>query len=1048
MKKLFFVLGIAFASTQPAFAFTAWRTDAACTNSFCTAEFKAQHSSQTNGLAQIGADLAYETLAQYGIIPGQGVTVGIVDSGVLLTHQEFAGKISSLQTTIYQGKPLNETSGDHGTHVAGIVAAAKDDNTMHGVAYGASIVGFSALGSFGTENSWRVLATSAFDSVKINNNSWGWTNWQYFVGSSTPTPTGWLNENLTDARALVAKDKLIVAAASNDTQVSPNTAVAGLPYYDDTLKNNIISVIAYDSNKNPSNPDFLASFSNLAKHAEHWSVSAPGDWYILSTTNTGDTDYDLMGGTSMASPMVAGAAAVVSSAFPFMGGKQIADTILSNAYRGTDGNWEGFANYYLQHNVLDDPADSRKGIKVIRYLIPEGSNASVFTHMSPDSLSCSSSYDSCSIQIYYNEQLVSTDGANYNTWDGQTLSYESIFGQGLLDLDSAVKGPKTFDANRLTAADYKNGEWYYTVNVNKGQEGIPFAHNITQTKNTTTNTTANVGLKKTGTGELAFSGTQEWLGKTIIEGGTLKLENSAILKGSAVEIETNGTLAGTGTVQDTSEITNKGTLFSTVKVANLQNEGGVIYFNSLNDKLTISTTNNLQSGTLAFNMDTLKTGTYTLLQSGSGNLNIESGFALPTYDDMAFYNFTYDTSDATKVNLTIDKYSLSDDAPYSEPLSAQDKSVAQALEAQANAGNTDFNAYYLESEEGIKQKIRRMRTQVQSVSLESLPLADKITNNVYTHLFNISHGNATPSNASRGRYSGYRGRSGGTASLDDKIWIQAVGGKSEVKADKQRGIGKFESTLFGAMAGVDFEINKNLLVGLTMGYAKTKTRQDDDKMNIHDYRGGLYFSAKEGLFSLNGIILGGYQEYKGIRRTGAAFDINIGKRYNGWSAEGSLNAGADFYLLGRPTRGSNRSLFLHVRPYVSGSWQRKYQDSYRETGHSAFVLQVEDATDTSVTGQTGMMIGIGGQRFEFMLDAGYQRLIQGDIPLVSAYFVSDATQTSFQSVGEEGDKDFLSLGGGFDIRFTDKFALNLWLDNKLSENTRSHTGTITLKWFF
>ena len=1038
MKKIFFVLGTALILTQPAQAFDSWR-GSTCSGDFCTTEFK-----KMNGLAQIGADLAYETLAQYGISPGQGVTVAVVDSGSLLTHQELAPQIDTslqYQPTNIGGHAFNEYTGDHGTHVAGTILGAKDGNEMHGVAYDAKLLSVSinlinsCTNCLSSAQGWE--AVSNIDSVKILNNSWGNSDF-IWLHKDKENDKSYLEQHYSTlyaaAKKLVAADKLVITAAGNDYFLTQTVSSGGLPYFDSSLKNNFINVVAYNPLSSPSNTNFVASFSNLAFFAPDYSISAPG-MSIYSSIKTSDSSYSNMQGTSMATPHVAGAAAVVSSAFPFMGGKQLADTLLSTAYRGTDGNWGGFAQQINGRKFTDEET----GDLDVYYFIFSGP----LDRSNYDTLSCTG--DGCKKRLWVNGTLVEENGIHQNDWS--YIDHSLVFGQGLLDLDSAVKGPKTFDANRLTAADYKNGEWYYTVNVNKGQEGIPFAHNITQTKNTTTNTTANVGLRKTGTGELAFSGTQEWLGKTIIEGGTLKLD-SAVLKGSAVEIETNGTLAGTGIVQDTAEVTNKGTLNSTVNVANLQNKGGTIYFNSLDDTLTISKENNLQSGTLAFNMDTLETGTHTLLQSGSGNLNIKSGFSLPTYDDMAFYNFTYDTSDATKVNLTIDKYSLSDDAPYSEPLSAQDKSVAQALEAQANAGNTDFNAYYLDSEEGIKQKIRRMRTQVQSVSLESLPLADKITNNVYTHLFNISHGNTTPSNASRGRYSGYRGRSGGTASLDDKIWIQAVGGKSEVKADKQRGIGKFESTLFGAMAGVDFEINKNLLVGLTMGYAKTKTRQDGDKMNIHDYRGGLYFSAKEGLFSLNGIILGGYQEYKGIRRTGAAFDINIGKRYNGWSAEGSLNAGADFYLLGRPTRGSNRSLFLHVRPYVSGSWQRKYQDSYRETGHSAFVLQVEDATDTSVTGQTGMMIGIGGQRFEFMLDAGYQRLIQGDIPLVSAYFVSDATQTSFQSVGEEGDKDFLSLGGGFDIRFTDKFALNLWLDNKLSENTRSHTGTITFKWFF
>lgn len=137
-----------------------------------------------------------------------------------------------------------------------------------------------------------------------------------------------------------------------------------------------------------------------------------------------------------------------------------------------------------------------------------------------------------------------------------------------------------------------------------------------------------------------------------------------------------------------------------------------------------------------------------------------------------------------------------------------------------------------------------------------------------------------------------------------------------------------------------------------------------------------------------------------------------------------------------------------MRPYVAANYARKHQGAFTETGDDAFALHIGDATDTSVTGQTGVMIGFGGPRFEFTLDAAYQHLLKGDAPQVSAYFASDVTRTAFTSTGELGDKDFFVLGGGFDIRFTDGFSMNVWADNRFSDNTRSHTGMITLKWHF
>lgn len=117
MKKFLLILSCVFIAGD-AFAFSAYRSD--CAGTFCNDEFK-----KMKGLAQIGADLAYETLAEYGKTAGQGVTVAVVDSGILLTHPEFSGKISGLQGSSYNGVALNPVWGDHGTHVAGISARRK-----------------------------------------------------------------------------------------------------------------------------------------------------------------------------------------------------------------------------------------------------------------------------------------------------------------------------------------------------------------------------------------------------------------------------------------------------------------------------------------------------------------------------------------------------------------------------------------------------------------------------------------------------------------------------------------------------------------------------------------------------------------------------------------------------------------------------------------------------------------------------------------------------------------------------------------------------------
>lgn len=1062
MKKFLLILSCVFIAGD-AFAFSAYRSD--CAGTFCNDEFK-----KMKGLAQIGADLAYKTLAEYGKTAGQGVTVAVVDSGILLTHPEFSGKISGLQGSSYNGVALNPVWGDHGTHVAGIIGAAKDGSEMHGVAYGASLLGFSAVGCgsiacVGTDGAWQALATSAFDDVKINNNSWGWADWELYAGSKKVTPD-LVNATLGDAKNMVAKNKLIVAAAANDTMLSPNVAVAGLPHYDSSVRNNIVSVVAYDPTKKPTDKDFLAYFSNLAYKAEDWSIAAPG-MNIYSTVANPTDDYgyyDVMQGTSMASPMVAGAAAVVSSAFPFLNGKQLADTLLSNAYKLDSSN---AAKYYEQYNILSSTVKDGQGgtseilIPVVRYVIMSGSGPSEAERaalVSSLKAECAGTGYACAdVQVYYNNQLVSSNGgATYDAFDGKYLSYESVFGNGLLDLDSSVKGLKTFDANRLSASDYDSdkNQWYYTINVDAGEEGLPFRHDISETKHKKSHMDAHVGLRKTGSGELQFAGTQNWEGDTVIDAGTLYLTRTGNLV-KDVYISQNGVLAGTGSVGGLLGISavynNGGTIMSSVTAKKIIIDmHGKIYFNKPSDLFVLTSGYEFKDAALAFNTDNLESGTFTLIKSEAGA--ITGNLELPTYDDIIFYDFAYDYATdggIGQLNVKINRYHLDDDEPYETPLSDGDKAVAAALDRQMQNGNDAFKAYYLENEEGIKNKIHKMRSQVQSVSIENMPLANRINDNVNSRLFNLARGFTTPSAAKhRGggyRPAAYRGRSAGATTLTNKVWVQGIGGKSQVDANKKTGTAKIESTLFGGMIGFDFEADKNLVFGFTAGYAKSKSRQEDDKMNIQDWRGGVYFSAKRGMFSLNGIALGGYQDYKGVRRGGVSNDTDLHQKYDGWSAEGGLNLGVDLYANGNPRA---KSRYLHMRPYVAANYARKHQGAFTETGDDAFALHIGDATDTSVTGQTGVMIGFGGPRFEFTLDAAYQHLLKGDAPQVSAYFASDVTRTAFTSTGEWGDKDFFVLGGGFDIRFTDGFSLNVWADNRFSDNTRSHTGMITLKWHF
>lgn len=450
----------------------------------------AEYSANQKAYDALGAAQAYALG-----FTGAGVTVAVVDNGTLSTHQELKDQFSELQKDEYN---YYQDIADHGTPVSSLIAGKKDDAGMHGVAYESQIVAFAVELNDGVDcpscyqsytEAWNILATDEFDNVKIVNNSLG--DYEH-LPSTSPTAA-----EISAARALVAKDKLIVASAGNETSLSPVIAPAGLPYYDSALKYNFISAIAYNPSYSPSSPYFLESYTNLAQGAQEWSLAAPVG-SLTAASHEGDSAYtNSFAGTSAAAPIISGSAAVVASAFPYMGGKQLADVLFSTA----DKNYADFSKYMVQKDngksqfLFFGSADGygKDWTDTEKRAVVQAELGGAYT--------CSSNGVVCA-----------------------DVTYTDVFGQGLLNLANAVKGPGYFDANRLSSVDFVNNEYIYTVDVQEYDS--TWSNNIGQVKSKTENTGADVGLKKQGAGTLTLAGQNTYLGTTVVEGGTLRLTGS------------------------------------------------------------------------------------------------------------------------------------------------------------------------------------------------------------------------------------------------------------------------------------------------------------------------------------------------------------------------------------------------------------------------------------------------------------------------------------------------------------------------------------------
>jgi subtilisin family serine protease len=232
---------------------------------------------------------------------GRGVTVAVIDTGVMGTHRDLTpaladGRARVLPGTSFlagqaeNGTPGNVDPNGHGTHVAGIIAAAKDNGLGGaGVASQAQILPVRVLNAAGSGWGSDIAAAIRWahdQGADVINMSLG------APGTTPGDISAAINYATTDARNGRGPTVVVAAAGNNGTKYS-SMWPAEHP--------RVVAVAATDA------ADNVTSFSSRGAYVD---VAAPG-LDILSTCKSGN--FCNMSGTSMASPMVAGAAAALRS---------------------------------------------------------------------------------------------------------------------------------------------------------------------------------------------------------------------------------------------------------------------------------------------------------------------------------------------------------------------------------------------------------------------------------------------------------------------------------------------------------------------------------------------------------------------------------------------------------------------------------------------------------------------------------------------------------------------------------------------------------------
>ena len=931
---------------------------------------------------------------------GKGVKLGIADDQAQLSHPEFAGRVYWPVASDPFPNPDYPNFPDHGTHVMGAAASARNGVGMIGVAYDASIahtVSVSTKPGYPVSNDWAQDLVDA--KVSVMNASFGprATPWPFLPdGSLNPNYSkvnfqmltgGQVLEYGAEVEKLANADIVMVFAAGNqrDYRLQPiaakvpagygllplitpantalgytgNSADAIYRIYTDEadewnpatwgsnqyslsqirgvdysrLAGTLISVTAANIDST-TNAVTLADFSNRCGAAADWCMTAPGvDIYSTVPMNT----YDEMSGTSMAAPLVAGGAAVLRQAFPYMTARQIIEVLLTTA------------------TEIDNS--------------------------SPESI--------------------------------------RDFGHGLLNVGRAVRGPIQFGHPSLIPGNPSIFAPIFAVDT-EGYNSV-WSNNISGTG----------GFSKAGAGVLVLTGLNTYTGDTTITGGVLRVDGS--IATSNLAVTSGATLQGIGTVGNTSMagILSPGNSVGTLTVnGNLNLLAGSIYRYEVNAN---------QQGDLV-----VVSGRATIADSAIFKLSSESGIYLNRLYPILQANAltgTYRSSDSnyTFIDLSfvpsggnLGLMAQRNSVPMANFAQTNNqRAVASAIDAQSSGAEPYKRVLLNDNSSQLSGLYQEWSGEIYSANQAALIYNSRLMSQIVNWRLQDSWLN----NSSTARLQRM-----GQTTADTTVWAQAYGNWDTFSANADAR--KATSNGGGLILGVDHALTPSFRLGGGFSAGLTNTTVAASSANTNGYHVMLYSAYAKDRLRLNSGVVQSW--YEANMKRGLSLDDQ-------GNAKGKVDSRSTqlFADLSSPiTLSQQQDHHTTLSPFgqVSQIWLQT--SSFGETGARARLTGLATNANTGF-GTLGARLShqwkAGEKDWQAGISAGWQRAWGALSPTTTLAF---ATGPGFTVSAAPMARDAAIVEVGIGASLGDSSRFNLVYSATLARQSTSQMLQAQLQWSF